>query len=208
MWNAARCAIIHPQASKHDCLVNYTELSREKKHRILKRTPSGSFFSKGKLVAQVICVTAHTKSVRCHFLFESGSTIWGLSSFFSLAMFSTADGSCDSRSKVWFITEDVSIIILIKHEKGWALPYLALPGICCWTEYASFQGLESQAARVYNFTMLKASSTGCLWRMAILSSLNEWYNKIFSKTLVLVLKILNSVCETKWIRVMKLDLLL
>ena len=25
-------------------------------------------------------------------------------------MFSTADGSCDSRSKVWFITEDVSII--------------------------------------------------------------------------------------------------
>ena len=91
---------------------------------------------------------------------------------------------------------------LIKHEEGWALPYL-----CCWTEYAGFQGLE-QAARVCNFTMLKASSTGCLWRMAILGSLNEWYNKIFSKTLVLVLKILNSVCETKWIRVKKLDLLL
>ena len=126
LWNAARCAIIHPQASKHDCLVNYTELSREKKHRILKRTPSGSFFSKGKLVAQVICVTAHTKSVRFRFLFESGSTIWGLSSFFSLAMFSTADGSCDSRSKVWFITEDVSITD--QTRRGVGTPLFGLAG--------------------------------------------------------------------------------
>ena len=52
------------------------------------------FFSKGKRIAHVICVTAHTKSVRSfQFLCESGSTIWGLSSFFSLAMFSTVDGS-------------------------------------------------------------------------------------------------------------------
>lgn len=73
--------------------------------------------------------------------------------------------------------------LLIKHEEGWALLYLALPGMCCWTEYAGFQGLESQATRVYNFTMLKVSSTGCLWRMTILGSLNEWYNKLFSNNL-------------------------
>ena len=80
-------------------LVRTTALLRgiimKKKPRILKRTPSGSFFfSKGKRIAHVICVTAHTKSVRSfQFLRESSSTIWGLSSFFSLAMFSTVDGS-------------------------------------------------------------------------------------------------------------------
>ena len=150
-------------------LVRTTALLRgiitKKKPRILKRTPSGSFFfSKGKRIAHVICVTAHTKSVRSfQFLCESGSTIWGLSSFFSLAMFSTVDGSVrlviaiakfGLLQKMW--------ALLIKHEEGWA----------CGTEYGGFQGLESQVTRVYNCTMLKASSTGCLWRMAILGSLN------------------------------------
>ena len=158
----------HPSPGWYARLPCYAELSRKKKPRILKRTPSGSFFffSEGKRIAHVICVTAHTKSVRSfQFLCESGSTIWGLSSFFSLAMFSTVDGSVrlviaiakfGLLQKMW--------ALLIKHEDGWA----------CGTEYAGFQGLESQAARVYNFTMLKASSTGCLWRMAILGSLNEW----------------------------------
>ena len=72
-------------------------ITRKKKPRILKRTPSSSFFfSKGQRVAHVICVTAHTKSVRSQFQFlcESGSTlIWGALFFFSLAMFSTVDGS-------------------------------------------------------------------------------------------------------------------
>ena len=150
------------------------------------------FFSKGKRIAHVICVTAHTKSVRSfQFLCESGSTIWGLSSFFSLAMFSTVDGSVrlviaiakfGLLQKMW--------ALLIKHEDGWA----------CGTEYAGFQGLESQAARVNNCTMLKASSTGCLWRMAILGSLNEWYNKIFSKNLVLVFGLRNEMNQSREIR--------
>ena len=48
--------------------------------------------------------------------------------FFSLAMFSTVDGSCDSRSKVWFITEDVSIIDQTRGAVG--TPLFGLAGYC------------------------------------------------------------------------------
>ena len=69
-------------------------ITKKKAPNIKANTFRLFFFSKGKRIAHVICVTAHTKSVRSfQFLCESGSTIWGLSSFFSLAMFSTVDGS-------------------------------------------------------------------------------------------------------------------
>lgn len=70
-------------------------ITREKKAPDIKTNSFRLFFFKGQLEAHVICVTAHTKSVRSQFQFlcESSSTIWGLSFFFSLAMFSTIDGS-------------------------------------------------------------------------------------------------------------------
>ena len=43
-------------------------------------------------------------------------------------MFSTVDGSCDSRSKVWFITEDVSIIDQTRGGVG--TPLFGLAGYC------------------------------------------------------------------------------
>ena len=43
-------------------------------------------------------------------------------------MFSTADGSCDSRSKVWFITEDVSITD--QTRRGVDTPLFGLDGYC------------------------------------------------------------------------------
>ena len=121
----------HPPPGWYARLPCYAELSREKKAPNIKaNTFRLFFFSKGKRVVHVICVTVHTKSVRSfQFLCESGSTIWGLSSFFSLAMFSTVDGSVrlviavakfGLVQKMW--------ALLIKHEEGWVLPYLALPG--------------------------------------------------------------------------------
>ena len=87
----------HPPLGWYARLPCYAELSREKKPRTLKRTPSGSFFfSNGQRVVHVICVTAHTKSVRSQFQFlrESCSTHWfGGSLLFSLAMFTTVEGS-------------------------------------------------------------------------------------------------------------------
>ena len=95
---------------------------------------------------------------------------------------------------------------LIKHEEGSTLPYLALPDMCCWTEYAGFQGLESQAASqlgiqfhyvksVFNRVSVKDGNT----------QQSKWVvqQNVFKKSnsMVLLLKILNSVCETKWIRV-------
>ena len=76
----------------------YAELSPEKKAPNIKANTFRLFSLKkqSQRVAHVICVTAHTKSVPSfQFLCESGSTlIWGLSSFFfTLAMFSTVDGS-------------------------------------------------------------------------------------------------------------------
>ena len=87
----------HPSLGWYARLPCYAELSREKKAPNIKaNTFRLFFFSKGQRVAHVICVTAHTKSVRSQFQFlcESGSTlIWGALFFFPLAMFSTVDGS-------------------------------------------------------------------------------------------------------------------
>ena len=56
----------------------------------------------------------------------AGKAQFGGSLLLSLAMFSTADGSCDSRSKVWFITEDVSITD--QTRRGVGTPLFGLDG--------------------------------------------------------------------------------
>ena len=119
---------------KRDCSQSIPRLVRttfqldgiitRKKKRILKRTPSGSFVFKRPTCSSRDMRNC-TRSVRSfQFPQESGSTT-RLSSFFSLAMFSTVEAG--------LITEDVSIIDQTRGGVGAPLN-LAQTGMCmCYT---------------------------------------------------------------------------
>ena len=94
LWNAPCCAILYPLVRTTTALLR--GIHEKKKPRILKRTPSGSFFFKRPTCSssdmrncthKVLCVVSFSFSVKAVAQWFGGSLL------FSLAMFSTVEGS-------------------------------------------------------------------------------------------------------------------
>ena len=108
----------------------YAELSREQKASNIKANTFRLFFFFKRQTCSTSDMFNCTHKVGAQF----SVSLWkrqekhnlGALFFFSLAMFSTADGSCGSRSKVWFITEDVSITD--QTRRGVGTPLFGLDG--------------------------------------------------------------------------------